>query len=234
MSVHAGGRGPGHTSRFTGYPSLPALLPYTATLAAWDASERLGMRVGVGGVGPAPQPGNPVGWVKNRAGTGLNLDAGADARCPAYTNGLTFDASNDRLGFVATLPAAATVIFIVKGVTATAPFINDGSNTGATAQSGVGAVAGGSAGGTVLVDGVTKASRDDLFTAACNGSRHVIEQSGANFSTWANLYFNGYPGLQFGGILIPVAVLNEGAGDYATALTAARTLATTVYTRLGI
>lgn len=214
--------------------TLEALVSHAAVLAVYEPSRMSTMGQGLTDNTTLAASDGPVGYVSNRKSGGFNLTASDDLRRPLATNGLTFDDSNDWLQFADVLPASITVLFLVKGVTATAPFINDGSDVGAMGQAGVFADAGGSALGTVLCDGVAKADRDAMFTAACDGAFHTIEHAGANYTLVTPFRFNGYPGLQFGGIIVPVAILNTATAGYADALTDARTWASELRTALGL
>lgn len=220
--------------------TLEALIAHAAVLAVYEPSRLSTMGQGLTDNTTFAASGGPVGYVANRKAGGFNLTASDDLRRPLATNGLTFDDSNDWLQFAqpagGAMPVSATVLFLIKSVTAaTACFTTDGDLVGAIGQSGVsGSPAGGSAGGTVLVDGVSRATRDDMFVAACDGAFHTVEHAEANYSAFTAFRFNGYPGVNIPGVIVPVAILNTATAGYADALTNARTWASELRTALGL
>lgn len=217
-----------------------ALIGHAAVLALYDVPTLTTMGQGRSDISTPATPGSPVGYVKNMktGATGYHLNTNDDLRRPLATNGLTFDNSNDWLEFFAgssPMPASATLIFLIKNINVTsAPFTTDGSAIGAIAQQSVSVDAGGSPAGTITVDTVVRATRDDFYVAACNGAFHTIEHQNANYSTFTGVRFNGYPGLPIDGVIVPVAILDTAAVGYATALANARTFAAQVKTRLGL
>lgn len=219
---------------------VDTLAARTAATAVWDVRQNAYRWQDIAGTAsPVTAAGQAVGRLKAfKGGAAYDLVAPSDIERPLSTNGLTFDGSNDKLNFDfggGAGPASMTVVSIIKtGPTSSVLYAYDGSNLGVIGQSGVGADAGGSAGGTTLVDGVVKAFRDDVFTAAYNNAAHTIEQRAGNFSAWPTFKWSGYPGLPFIGILLPVAVLDPAGLDYAAALTDAVNLATEIRTSLGL
>lgn len=215
--------------------TLEALIAHAAVLAVYEPSRLSTMGQGLTDNTTFAASGGPVGYVANRKAGGFNLTATDPSARPDATNGLTFDDYIDRLQHTSAMPASATVLFLIKNITAaTACFTTDGSAVGAIGESGVATDAGGAALGTVLCDGVAQATRGNLFTAACDGAFHTIEHAGADYSAFTALRFNGYPGLQFAGIIVPVAILNTATAGYADALTDARTWASELRTALGL
>ena len=221
-------------------PLAVALASHAATIAMWDVTDKAARYQDRAGAGPrVTAAGQSVGRVKAyKGGAGFDLVAPSDAARPLSTAGLTFDGGDDKLAFAfagGAGPASATIVSIIKtGAAPSVLYAYDGGNFGPIGQSGVAAAAGGSAGGTVKVDGVTTALRDDLFTAAYNGAAHIVQQLEANFAGFPSLMLSGYPGLAFAGVLIPIAILDPAAGDYAGALADALAMAGGVKVELAL
>jgi hypothetical protein len=223
--------------------ALPAMKAYTATLAVYDPSDTATMWQDRAGTTTQAVVGQPVGYLKNMktGATALHMTAiTGDGRRPTLTaGGLVFDGVDDGMNDAATsgLPTSATVLMLVKTTdtdaiifsNTTAAFIGCWDATGGAVHSGAGSP-------TIKVDNVSKTTRSALKTAINDNATHTVLIEAANLSAWTTAGFASYAGgsFYFGGTLIPVAILDAGAGDYAAALVSASAWAVELKTKLGL
>jgi hypothetical protein len=223
--------------------ALPAMKDYTATLAVYDPSDLTTMWQDRAGTTTQAAIGQPVGKMRNvkTSATALHMTAmtGDSLRPTLTANGLVFDGVNDGMNDGATsgLPASTTILMLVKTTdtdaiivsNTTAAFVGCWDGTGGAISSGAGTP-------TVKVDGVSKTTRLALKTAINDNATHTVLIEAANLSAWGTMGFGSYAGgsFYFGGTMVPVAILNAGAGDYAAALVSAQEWATELRATLGL
>jgi hypothetical protein len=90
-------------------------------------------------------------------------------------------------------------------------------------------------GGSTRVDGTAYSTRDTYAAAVSDGAAHIIENrgfTGGDESLWFGC--SPFNGREIGGILIPVAVLDAGEGDYVDALADAEAFAAAIVAELGL
>ena len=223
--------------------ALPALKGYTATLAVYDPSDLTTMWQDRAGTTTQAVVGQPVGYIKNlkTSATALHMTAiASDARRPTLSaNGPVFDGVDDGFSDAATsgLPTSATILMLVKTTDTDAILFSNGVTSWVcTWDATAGAISSGAGTPTVKIDGVSKTTRSAIKTAINDNVTHAVLIEAANLSTWTTAGFGAYNGgaYPFSGTMVPVAILDAGAGDYATALTSASAWALELKTRLGL
>lgn len=248
MSIHRGGKGYGHISRWpkaaSSGPTVASLLTelnaFDATVSTWNPADdstvsKSAERLSVSAV----TTDGPVGQLFDRK-AGHDLVATADTARPANTNGLTWDGTSDLMAAVlSTPPATITVGAIYKGTDTTAVAWADNTDNTPLGITWEDASAAGSvSSGTVWVDGVSVTNtRDAVHTAVADGSVHGIEHRAFVTSGWTNLGFSGYVSIaayRVSGILLPLYILDPAQADYADALVAAHAYRDAVITELGL
>lgn len=223
--------------------ALPALKGYTSTLAVYDPSDLTTMWQDRAGTTTQAVVGQPVGYMRNvkTGATALHMTAVAsDARRPLLTaNGLVFDGVDDGFSDAATsgLPTSTTILMLIKTTDTDAIIFSHGLTAFVGCWDATAAAVSFSAGmPTLKVDGVSKTTRSALKTAINDNVTHTVLIEAANLSAWASAGFGAYNGgsFPFSGTMIPVAILNAGAGDYADALVSAQAWTLELKTRLGL
>lgn len=221
--------------RATGLLNSPALV------SQWNVGDYSRIWQDTAGTTPVTASAQSVGKIADLKGAN-NLVAFADAARPLSTAGLTFDGTDDRMGFDATLPANADFVCIYKSSDLKGCIVSDRGGTAsflgqydsASASTSINA-----AGGSIIIGGVTFAgtTRQQLQAALCTGAALVVEFRGANLSAWSGLTLGAYVATLASwaqGPLIPVALLDAANGDIANARTLARTEAQRQVTALGL
>lgn len=224
---------------------LTALKAATATIAVYDPSDVLTMWQDRAGTATQAAVGQPLGYMQNvkTGATSLHMVAPSDARRPILAaTGPSFDGTDDALSDAATLgllSANTTIIALVKTSDTTGVLCTRDDNiTYLPAWDGTAGALSVGAGGsvTVKIDGVTKATRVALQSALTDNVTHTVLIELAVMSAWSSFGFSNYTtgGYQVAGTIVPVAVLNGAAGDYAAALVSAQAWALELKTRLGL
>ncbi|KQN11545.1 hypothetical protein ASE89_14245 [Sphingomonas sp. Leaf30] len=224
------------------------LLSRTATLAAWDASDRTTMFQSADSSVPVTATAQPVARMNDKRGVNnYHLIAPTDAQRPLSTGGLTFDGADDSLNFAfaSTGPALGTMVYIVKTTDTVGSIGNNTSSTTAFHGAYKSGDTGGASFGTnsssvrYAKDGVALSSitRNTLFTNICDGVAHVLEVNTITMTQYLGMaiaYSRYDATFMASGVIIPVALLDQNASDYADALTEARAFAQAIIGRLGI
>ncbi|MBD8552445.1 hypothetical protein [Sphingomonas sp. CFBP 8764] len=224
------------------------LLTRTATLAAWDASDRTTMFQSADSSVPVTATAQPVARMNDKRGVyNYHLIAPTDAQRPLPTGGLTFDGTDDSLNFAfaGTGPTLGTMIYIVKTTDTVGSIGNNTSSTtafhgafksGDTASSSFGNNA---SSHKYFKNGtqITSNNHNLLFTNICDGVANILEVSTITMTQYASLaiaYSRYDATFMASGVIIPIALLDQNASDYADALTEARAFEQAIIGRLGI
>jgi len=224
------------------------LLTRTATLAAWDPSDLTTMSQTADGATPVTAAGQPVARMNDKRGVNnYHLIAPTDAQRPLSTGGLTFDGTDDSLNFAfaSTGPTLGTMVYIVKTTDTVGSIGNNTSSTTAFHAAFKSGDTGASQFGTnassvrYAKDGVALSSitRNTLFTNICDGVAHVLEVNTITMTQYLGMaiaYSRYDATFMASGVIIPVALLDQNASDYASALTEARAFAQAIIGRLGL
>lgn len=206
------------SSRSSGGASeVNPMTEFTATLGFWDYTDPASMTAGDGGA-VVQGDGDTVALVPDQMGT-FDIEQTDPALRPTYNNGVFHSSSlQDRMQMPlsATKPGNAVLVFIQKG-----PRTNFDLIVNYADSSRVRAQAGSATAVTppTSVNGVTKATRDDLATAISTGTVNVIVIDGLNMSTWSGANLGGIvSGYRTDSYHMLVAMLDKDAADYADAL----------------
>lgn len=183
----------------------------------------------------------PIGQLFDLKG-GLDFVAVSDAARPVATDGMTWDGVNHKMTAASwsPKPATATIMAIYKGADTFASIFgnnNDSTNFvlyandfsgGATGQ------AAGVASGQSYIDSLANnpQNRGDLFTEMCDDAAHIVWHSGWSTAGTTTPGWSAWAAVE--GILIPVAILNDGEADYTDQLSAAIAYANAIAGALGL
>ncbi len=224
------------------------LLTRTATLAAWDASDRTTMFQSADSSVPVTATAQPVARLNDKRGVNnYHLIAPTDAQRPLSTGGLTFDGTDDSLNFAfaTTGPTLGTMVYIVKTMDTVGSIGNNTSSTTAFHGAFKSGDTGSSSFGTnassqkYFKNGtqITSNNRNLLFTNMCDGVANILEVTTITMTQYVGLaiaYSRYDATFMASGVIIPVALLDQNASDYTDALTEARTFAQAIIGRLGL